>query len=148
MDTSAKRDEDDRGGERARRQMRTLEEKLAIVEEATRPGASVAFVARQHGVNANLVFGWLRLHRRGLLESRRHGKSAPLLPVKITTPTLTPTEPSGARTVKRRTAHSVSEPISAEARLEIVLAEGVRLYLSGDAERAVLERILERLPRR
>ncbi|MBV8457061.1 MAG: transposase [Acetobacteraceae bacterium] len=36
------------------------EEKRRIVEEAVRPGASVADVARRHGVNANLVFTWKR----------------------------------------------------------------------------------------
>jgi transposase len=48
--------------------MRTLEEKREIVAEALKPGVSVAAVARQHGVNANLLFGWCRLHRGGLLE--------------------------------------------------------------------------------
>lgn len=82
--------------------MRTLEEKLAIIEEASRPNASVALVARHHGVNANQVFGWLRLHRSGLLESQRHGKPAPLLPVKITTPTLTPTQRLTPPTQRKR----------------------------------------------
>ena len=36
------------------------EEKRRIVEEAVRPGASVAEVARRHGLNANLVFTWKR----------------------------------------------------------------------------------------
>lgn len=148
MDTSAKSDVDDTGRERAARRMRTLQEKLAIVEEATRPGASVALVARKHDVNANLVFGWLRLHRRGLLQSQRHGKSIPLLPVKITTPTLTPTEPSSGRMVRRRARRSVPELASTEAMLEIVLADGTHLCLRGEAQRAVLERVLEWLPRR
>lgn len=148
MDTSAKSDVDDTGRERARRRMRTLQEKLAIVEEATRPGASIALVARKHDVNANLVFGWLRLHRRGLLQSQRHGKPIPLLPVKITTPTLTPTEPSSGRVAKRRARRSVPELASIEAMLEIVLPEGTRLCLRGEAQRAVLERVLEWLPRR
>lgn len=52
--------------------MRTLEEKLAIIEEASQPNTSVALVARKHGINANQVFDWLRPHRRGLLESQRH----------------------------------------------------------------------------
>jgi transposase len=72
------------------RRMRTLEEKLAIVREAAGPGASVAAVARKHGVNANLVFGWRRLQQRGLLEGQRHARSVPLLPVKIATPTVLP----------------------------------------------------------
>lgn len=40
-----------------RRLLRTNEEKRRIVAEALVPGASVAAVARKHGVNANLLFG-------------------------------------------------------------------------------------------
>ncbi|HWK50476.1 MAG TPA: transposase [Steroidobacter sp.] len=127
--------------------MRTLEEKLAIIEEASRPGASVAQVARKHGINANQVFGWMRLHRRGLLESQRHGKPVPLLPVKIITPTLTPTERStpplqGKRS--RRASGSVDNP-AADAMLELVLPDGLRVRLYGEVQRAVLERILGQL---
>ena len=91
MDTSVK------SAEAGKRQFRSLEEKLRIVEETSRPGASVAAVALRNGVNANLVFGWRRLHRRGLLERQR--EVAPrLLPVKVTMPTLTPS----ARATLRR----------------------------------------------
>lgn len=69
MDTSPKSDPNGGDAERATRRIRPLEEKLAILREASEPGASVAAVARKHGMNANLLFGWLRLHRRGLLES-------------------------------------------------------------------------------
>ena len=48
----------DRG--RASRRSWSPEEKRRIVEEAVRPGASVADVARRHGLNANLVFTWKR----------------------------------------------------------------------------------------
>jgi transposase-like protein len=34
------------------------------MEEALTPGASVAEVARRHGVNANLLFKWLRMAGR------------------------------------------------------------------------------------
>ena len=61
------------------RRMRTNEEKRRIVEEALVPGASVAAVARRHGVNANLLFGWRRLHKQGLLERSRE-PAVPLLP--------------------------------------------------------------------
>ena len=94
MDTSRKSGLDARGdGERPARRMRTLEEKQKIVAEAMQPGVSVAAVARAHGVNANLLFGWCRLHRRGLLDPA--GAATPaMLPVKITEPTLTPTRRS------------------------------------------------------
>jgi transposase len=42
--------------EHAKRQRRSIVEKRRIVELAMQPGASVARVAREHGVNANMVF--------------------------------------------------------------------------------------------
>jgi transposase len=37
------------------------EEKRLIVEEAFRPGTSVADVARRHGLNSNQVFNWRKM---------------------------------------------------------------------------------------
>lgn len=42
---------------------RSAAEKRQIVEQTLEPGASVARVARAHGVNANVVFHWRRLYR-------------------------------------------------------------------------------------
>ena len=56
MDTSGKSDA--AAGEPTTRRLRTLEEKLSILAEASRPGASVAAVARKHELNANLLFAW------------------------------------------------------------------------------------------
>jgi transposase len=80
-----------------KRQYRSLEEKQRIVEEALAEGASVARVARAHGVNANLVFNWCRLYRAGRLRRRSEAK---LLPVRVTGESCTPpaapwTEPGG-----------------------------------------------------
>src|SRR5215468_7284497 len=63
-----------------KRQYRSLEEKQRIVGEALAEGASVARVARAHGVNANLVFNWCRLYRAGRLGCRSETK---LLPVRV-----------------------------------------------------------------
>ena len=57
----------------AKRQYRSQELKRQIVEETLAPGASVARVARAHGVNANQLFGWRRQYRQGLLESGKRG---------------------------------------------------------------------------
>lgn len=51
-----------RGGKRSRRSW-SDEEKRRIVEEAVRPRASVADIARRHGLNANLVFNWRKAAR-------------------------------------------------------------------------------------
>lgn len=64
------------------RRRHSIEEKRRVVEETLEPGASVARVARAHGVNANQVFAWRRLYRQGLLE-RRNGEAAGLLPVHV-----------------------------------------------------------------
>lgn len=146
MDTSTKSGSDDSSVERTSRRMRTLEEKLAILEEAGQPNASVAQVVRKHGINANQVFGWMRLHRRGLLERQRQGKPVPLLPVKITTPTLTPTERSAppAQSKRSRRASTVDNP-AVDTMLELMLPDGLRVRLYGDAQRVVHERILNQL---
>src|ERR1039457_6466842 len=63
-----------------KRQLRTNAEKRQIVEETMAEGASVARVARAHGVNANQVFGWRRLYHAGRLGGSGAVK---LLPVSV-----------------------------------------------------------------
>src|SRR5271170_4856094 len=63
------------------RQRRSIAEKRRIVEETLVEGASVARVARAHGVNANQVFGWRRLYLAGRLGDRKPGMK--LLPVRV-----------------------------------------------------------------
>ena len=53
--------------------------KRAIVEETLQPGASVAQIARKHGVNANQVFLWRKTYREGLLPDAKPA----LLPVTL-----------------------------------------------------------------
>ena len=69
-----------------RRRFRTGAEKRRIVQELIDSGCSGAEVARRHGVNANLIFNWRRLHEQGLLgsQTRRSGKpGVKLLAVQI-----------------------------------------------------------------
>jgi len=49
-----------------KRRRRSVQERRKIFEETLAPEASVARVARAHGVNVNQVFSW-RLYRRGRL---------------------------------------------------------------------------------
>jgi transposase len=62
------------------RRFRSLSEKLQIVRLTLQPGASVAEVARAHGVNANQVFKWRRAFERGELSEA----SMALIPVTVT----------------------------------------------------------------
>ena len=40
--------------------------KQALVERSLVPGASVAAIAQDAGINANLLFNWRRLHQQSL----------------------------------------------------------------------------------
>ena len=66
----------------ANRRHRSPELKRQIVEETLAPGASVARVARAHGVNANQVFAWRRQYRQGLLGSGKR-ETPGLLAVRV-----------------------------------------------------------------
>ena len=65
-----------------KRLRRTPEEKRRIVEATFVPGASIARVAREHGVNANQVFQWRYEYRKGTLGVRQQAQSK-LLPVTV-----------------------------------------------------------------
>jgi transposase len=124
--------------------MRTLEEKRRIVDEALAPGASVAAAARKHGLNANLLFAWCRLHKRGLLDECR--QPAPLLPVKVTTPTVLPDRDS--RPAKKQTT-KVSTPTltrtASSGHVEIELPGGIAVRVHGHLEPGALEAVLSAL---
>ena len=65
-----------------KRQRRSIAEKRRIVELAMQPGASIARVAREHGVNANMVHYWRNLYRQGRL-GEKPIDSIRLLPVSV-----------------------------------------------------------------
>ena len=67
------------------RRWRTVSEKRRIAEQTLEPGASVALVARAHGLNANQVFKWRRALKRGEL-SEPAAASTALLPVTLSAP--------------------------------------------------------------
>lgn len=108
----------------SRRRFRSIEEKVRIVEEAERPGISVAEVARRHGLNANLLFSWRRLHREGLL-TRHTRKRTALLAVQVNTASQTP----------------ISVPSSTGV-IEIELPNGVRLRVKGEVDQGQLSAVL------
>jgi transposase len=73
------------GVERRARRWRSVAEKRQIVKLTFEPGASVALIARAHGLNANQVFKWRRAFERGeLIDSS--ASSTALLPVTIAAP--------------------------------------------------------------
>jgi transposase len=72
---------------RSPRRRRSVEERRLIVEETLEAGSSVGRVALKHGVNANPVFKWRRLHEAGRLGTRA-ARAVQLLPVHVAEETL------------------------------------------------------------
>lgn len=108
-----------------RRRSYSAEEKLRIVQETLRPGASVSMVARRHDVNANIVFAWRRHHRQGSLVSvSRKPRKPGLLPVIV--------QPDEAEHSLRKSDSSQHEVLVAPTgRIEIEFPGGVRLRTDG-----------------
>lgn len=98
-----------REGEPSRKVRRRYppELKTELVEKATRPGASVAAIAREHGINANQLFKWIAAARKRAAAGASRDPAPALVPVGVAAPTPAPTGARGA----------ASEPVA----LEIVL---------------------------
>src|SRR6516162_9457737 len=104
-------------------------------------GASIAGVARQHGVNANLVHYWRKLCRRGRLGEKRP-ESIRLLPVSVREPVVSPvaefkTTPSSARAVM---------PATAAGAIYIEFPK-IHLRIESGADAGLLRVVLESLAR-
>lgn len=74
------------------------------MEETLLSGASVAKVARAHGVNANQVFAWRRQYRQGLLGQGQ--ETANLLSVHVTGTRLSKAHRSGRQQAARGTTET------------------------------------------
>jgi len=112
--------------ERPARRHRSKQERRQIAEESLQPGASVAVVARRHGVNANQVFHWRKLLREGRLDMRL--PSAQLMPVRVT------------EIIEDRPVHQQTGVIQMEL-------GRVRIRVEGSVDPATLRTILEQLGR-
>jgi transposase len=141
MDTSVEAVSTDKLGRRSGpRRKYTIAEKRAMVEETQRRGTSVAEVAQRHHVNANLLFGWRRLYQKGVLSEEGPSSQPALLPVKVSTPTVLPSE---------RTARKPRAPKKSIAgSIEIEFPGGQQLRIHGQVDDEMLRRVLAAFSRR
>ena len=139
----------------SRRRSWSLEERQRIVGEALAPDASVAAVARRHGLNANLVFKWIRRAREGWLDRRRApmNETAGVAP-NVAAPTFVPVkllELSAAAAPTAPPANAVTKPVREARRstrrgaMEISLPNGARVSLDADVDAEALRRVLSAL---
>jgi transposase len=121
--------------EGAKRQRRSIAKKRKIVEQTMQPGASVARVAQQHGVNANQVFYWRNLYRQGRLGEKRTGGIS-LLPVTVT----------DARASRRVEPEAKLSPATTAGGIYVEFPKA-HLRIEGRADAAALRMVLEYLLR-
>jgi transposase len=119
------------GSVAAQRQRRSIAEKRRIVEETLALGASVARVARVHGVNANQVFGWRRLYLAGRLGEQKPGIK--LLPVRVS-------ESTSAPVVVEHRVTDISQPQPGTIHIELQQAQ---VRIEGKADPALVRVLLE-----
>ena len=123
------------------RQRRSIAEKRRIVEETLVEGASVARIARAHGVNANQVFGWRRLYLSGRLGEQK--PTMKLLPVRVSEsmPPAT-THATGAGRVSIEVANP--KPIPGTIHIELRQAQ---IRIEGDPDPGLVRVLLKCLTR-
>ena len=115
----------------AQRQRRSIAEKRRIVEETLVEGASVARVARAHGINANQVFGWRRLYQTGRLGERKPAMK--LLPVRVS-------ESLPAPQPEKRGSAELPKPQPGTIHIELRQAQ---VRIEGNADAALVRVLLE-----
>jgi transposase len=115
-------------GSRAKRIHRSAEEKRRIVELTLAPGASIARVARENGVNANQVFQWRYEHRRGTGWAAKQ-PPVKLLPVAVTAEPCSVTLPEVSPVVTPSGSIHIEIPgralVSVESGVDLALVRAV-----------------------
>lgn len=110
----------------SRRTRYSLEFKQRLVQASFAPGASIARLAREHGLNANQLFNWRYQYRKGQLG-----------PVSLS-PLLLPVDIIDARAAPASTSPT---PQTASS-LELTLAKG-RLSIYGRPDPETLRLVLQ-----
>ena len=123
----------------ARRRRFSEDFRRGLVQRTLVPGASVAKIALEHRVNANLLFKWRQRYLRELTGPRR--EAATLLPVNIKAVSTT----SGSRVLE--TPAPLSSRLASAGCIEIELAKG-RIRLRGAVDRETLRCVLQMLTER
>ena len=134
-----------------RRRTRSLDERKRIVEEALAPGASVAAVARRHGLNANLVFKWIRRSREGWREPAKEKPVKVALPER-NGPAFVPVKLLELDTASApRPSDVIAKPARQTRRsarrgaMEISLPNGAKVSLDAEVDAEALRRVLSAL---
>lgn len=131
-----------RAGEAARRH-HDRSFKAGLVEQSLQPGASVAVIARNNGINANLLFKWRRDHESKTIAASLPTPPAPtvLLPVHVEP---LPLVSSATESTSSAVMVSNNRPTARSGVIEIEFA-GAQLRVRGAVDEAALCSVLRAL---
>lgn len=145
---------DTEGASSPRRRTWSTQDRQRIVDAALAPGASVAEVARLNGLNANLVFKWIRRSREGWLD-RRRGPRAGLQEraavIVDETPAFVPVQifeapkTAAALPAPAQAPVEVAPPKARRGGMEISLLNGARVAIDADVDFGALRLVLAAL---
>jgi transposase len=116
MGTTLSQSEEKKPGTRAGRPNYALELRERLAAAACEPGVSVAKLARENGINANMLFTWRRQYR-----AEQRAQSAGLIPVVLLSDT--PTEVVASSPVEPRAQDT--KPASPVGTIEIRIGRAV-----------------------
>ena len=110
------------------------DEKRTLVAETFADGQTVNGVARRHNISPSMLFGWRKQYCGTL------GFAPPSTPIGLTPVAITGPEPGTPPTSPARPA--------AMPPIELELASGARLRISGSADPGLVTAVMQALPRR
>lgn len=124
---------------RERRRRWGDDEKAAIIAESLRPGVSVSWVARKHGVSASQLFNWRKAARVGGASK----EPSDFVPVVISAARSAPAAPFE----ELPEAHEAAPAGAGEARIEIAFPNGRRLSAPAGLDRRLLDQLIASVAR-
>ena len=130
-----------------RRRRFSVEQKLAILTEATAPRANLSEVARRHGLLPAQVYKWRRLAELGVISVPGVSELPSFVAVEIAKDV--PPLPAPLPDDKAATVNAAPRRRRKKAGLiEIELESGRRVRVDRDVDAAALERVLDVLAKR
>jgi transposase len=131
-----------------RRRRFSIEQKLAVLTEATAPGASMSEVARRHGLLPAQVYKWRRLAELGVIGVPGASELPSFVAVEIAQEVRSLPAPVSAEKPTARAGASRRRRGKKAGLIEIELEGGRRVRVDRDVDAAALERVLDVLARR
>ncbi len=108
--------------------------KQALIQRSLVPGASVAAIAQEAGINANLLFNWRRLHLQALVPAGVDDAHPVLLPVTVVEPDQPPVSAPAQPATRVAPAGTIEIDI-----------HGARVRVRGAVDEASLRAVLRAL---